>query len=249
MNESFIMIENSKKLIVRRSFLVFLVVGFTVASATPVLAETGYVEEDVGVADVYEDIFDSDVEDEGDIDIDSGVDPDIGIDSDSEHGDNDAGYEGDSSGSSDSGTGEPSGNNDAGADFLFVELGVEVQFDGDAPDVVTLGLRSNFGEVGAVDVSVSDKGLAVWEIESLQAGVWVLSATADGYEAVDYRFVAGDMSQMLVRVSMGKSASFADTKVESGWACSAAGSDAGPSMLILFTAFVGSMWIQRRRNL
>ncbi len=264
------MIENSKSLIVRRSLQALLVVGFALISSTPVVADTGNNNDDVGVADVYDDIFDPDTAYDvgpgvnGDTGFDSGYDDDASVDGGSDIDEDDSGIyvdvdddadeNYDSENSSDISedfdgeTGGNSGENDVAADFLFVELGVEIQFNSAVPGVVKLGLSGNLGEVAPVDVVVSNQGLAVWNIDELKAGAWVLSATASGYEPVQYRFVAGDSSHMQVRVSMVKLGSHADTKVESGWACSAVGSDAVPSVLILFAALSGSMWIQRRRK-
>ncbi len=270
------MIGNSKIVMARRSLHALMVVGFVLVGSTSAFAETDYNEEDVGVADVYieNDIYDPDatydvgVDSDADVDFDSSYDPDastdggsdvdedvefdIGSDVDEDvRGDGDAEFGDDTGSAADISEGtdaEQAGVSDAGADFLFVELGVEVQFDGDFPDVVTLGLSGALGEVEPVDVSVTAEGLAVWEIESLQAGTWVLMANAEGYEPIEYRFVAGDSSQMLIRVSMGELGSQAKSEVKSGWACSAVTAEGAPSMLILFAAFAGSLWIQRRRK-
>lgn len=236
------MLDFSKDMRVRRSWAIALVV-LSVAMLSPqVFAEVGVDEADVGV---LEDVAVSDVE--GDVDETEDI-SDLDVEDDVEDEDIselDA-EEGDVASESDAG-GEANDAEEPEPEFLLVSLQVEVLFDEDAPAIVTLGLSGHSGTVESEEVPVSE-GQAFWEIEELRAGSWTLSAFADGYEPVSYRFVAGDSSQMTVRVSMLELGRVPDVKVESGWGCSAVAADAMPSMLILFSAFAGGRLVLRRRR-
>ena len=58
------------------------------------------------------------------------------------------------------------------------------------PDAVSFDLRGERGDGVSEEVSVSDEKTAVWEVDEVGVGNWLVTASAAGWEPVSFQFQA-----------------------------------------------------------